>query len=133
MKTTKKVWRKKLLCGIFSMVLVFGFLIVSPAFAFDPPLCETCGGQGTLPCRNCGGKGKVITDSRKCKYSNVPVYGPPVRCLDGILSTGFTEKGVCPQCEGTGTINEFSDCPKCGGNGQIDCPPCQGTGYSFRN
>ena len=67
--------------------------------------CKNCGGTGAAPgtskkaCTRCGGTGEIRTQQR------TP------------LGT-FQSVSPCPDCNGTGEVNE-SPCPECGGTGRV--------------
>ena len=67
-------------------------------------LCDVCEGTGAegkavKPCTTCGGSRKVQKVARS-------------------LFGSFTQVGVCPQCQGKGSVPKVN-CKKCGGDGVV--------------
>jgi len=93
--------------GVAAVLLVFGLVVlvflVPMSYSWSE-VCSTCGGDGLVFCRGCGGSGVCSACGG-----------------DGqILST--PEGWWCVFCEGSGV------CRTCGGDGRVSCGTCYGRG-----
>lgn len=93
-----------------------------------PEKCRKCDGEGLYIseiCKNCNGKGELISECNKCEGTgwSIGAY------CKGCAGTGWVGN-MCSRCNGGGII-KISECKKCDGNGYIEeelCSTCLGLG-----
>lgn len=112
-------------------------------------ICDLCHGDGTMVCDLCNGTGTVVEiETREVAVRNG--YVCPYCGGAGILDDGLHggETAVCGYCGGDGTTGSMSGdfrekaydtqtieeevtrpCSRCNGNGIMNCPHCEGTGF----
>ena len=113
----------------------------------SPPPCETCNGNGYMPCPSCGGYGGAygyVPDSQAHLYPGGPSssmvvpppgYVPPAAPPPSQPQTDtFTvptyepppmsapASKICPECNGAKYVER--DCDRCNEDGQVECRTC---------
>jgi hypothetical protein len=104
-------------------------LMVTPWPGIPPKWSES-----TDFCQSCIAKCDVCVDGKKaCEGFQCGGRGTiplPVELCDGPGCTKTMGKfnPSCTQCNGTGNVQKFADCPVCQGTGKMTCGSCRGTG-----